>query len=214
MQELETQVPGSACLVHSDLSMIDSAGNPVGDSYFRFRHYRLKAEKDLGHILGPSGVMGNTVFMNRALVEKVLPFPESLEVHDYWIGIVAEIVGSRKTLHEPLVSYRLHGSNVSNRYEILQQDERWWRLLPGFLKGRVRLPYIESSRCQIMQELLKRFDIDQKERRCIDAYMRYLGLRGSRIGNFIDLIRFDLVKRDWRYRVKLLVNLLFNQRYT
>ena len=58
MLQLEKQSGTKACLIHSDLSMMDENAKRLADSYFLFRRYRLNQEKDLGHILGPSGVLG------------------------------------------------------------------------------------------------------------------------------------------------------------
>ncbi len=93
MLEMERSFKQKPLLVHSDLSMIDEKGALLSPSYFTYRNYRLNDERDLGHILGPCGVMGNTVLINAKLRELVLPFPKKLDNHDYWVAVNAELFG-------------------------------------------------------------------------------------------------------------------------
>lgn len=44
-----------------------------------------------------------------------LPFPKNLLLHDYWIGILAELCGKVEFVPEPLIKYRLHDNNVSSK---------------------------------------------------------------------------------------------------
>jgi len=101
-------------LVHSDLRLMNSEGELTHDSFLAYRKYRISEERDLEVILGENGVMGNTILLNRALAKMCLPFPEGLHVHDYWIALIAELLGHRMLIDEPLVDYRLHDNNVSN----------------------------------------------------------------------------------------------------
>lgn len=49
----------------------------------------------------------------KELLQYVLPFPQHLLVHDFWIGIVAEHKGSVKFIQEDLIKYRIHPKNTS-----------------------------------------------------------------------------------------------------
>lgn len=205
---LEGAYPETPCMVHSDLSMMTGSGEPMHDSYFRFRGYRLLGHKDLGHILGPSGVMGNTTMVNAALCEKALPFPDGLEVHDYWIGVVAELFGKRRTLFEPLVRYRIHNSNMSNSLANVQSKGVLWQWFERDLK----LPYIESSRHKVIATLLDK-DISPRDKKTIEAFYDYLTFSKGRLEMFADLIRYSLVKRGVWFRTKLLFKIFLTKRY-
>ena len=50
---------------------------------------------------------------NRKILEKALPFPNPIPMHDTWIGLMAEKYGKTFFLREPLIYYRRHGNNVS-----------------------------------------------------------------------------------------------------
>ncbi|MDQ7085956.1 MAG: glycosyltransferase family 2 protein [Sulfurovum sp.] len=91
----------SPLLVHTNLCMIDVENKVIEKSFFFFKKYNLQQEKDIAHIVGRCGVMGNTILMNRALQKRILPFPPILEVHDYWIALVNELYGKRTTLNNP-----------------------------------------------------------------------------------------------------------------
>jgi glycosyltransferase involved in cell wall biosynthesis len=208
MQALEHEGDAVPCLVHSDLTMMDEQGKERHASYFSFRGYRLRDGKDLGHILGPSGVMGNTVMINAALRARALPFPTGLEVHDYWLGIVAELYGRRRTLRPPLVRYRVHGGNVSNSVQRLQKGKRQGR----WFGGDIRLPYLETQRRGLMEHLLMQ-KMDAEDKKIVQAFYDYLRFSKSRLGMYGDLIRYSLVKRGLWFRTKLLFKMLWTRRY-
>ena len=57
--------------------------------------------------------MGCCIAFNRELLSTALPFPNSIPMHDWWIGVVAECCGTVKFVDEKLILYRRHDSNVS-----------------------------------------------------------------------------------------------------
>jgi len=101
-------------LCHSDLQMIDSQEKEVHASFLKYRRYSTNQKRSLPTALGECGVMGNTILMNASLASCALPFPAGLHVHDYWLGLIAELHGHRLLLNEALVSYRIHEGNASN----------------------------------------------------------------------------------------------------
>jgi len=207
MSELEVAKPDLASLVHSDLSLIDQNGNTLHKSYFQFRNYKLKSSKDLGHILGPCSVMGNTLLINKRLKKMVLPFPDTLDVHDYWIAIHAEIFGQRRTLHTQLVKYRIHSDNYSNNTESLHCNNK-----KKYFSRDIRLPYMQTNRKSFLPLLLAK-TTNQNDRKSIEAFLEYLDFHAPRLKMYYNLIKYSLVKRDAVFRVKLLFKILFTKRY-
>lgn len=53
-------------------------------------------------------------FDNFSLKKIILPFPNHLPLHDYFIGLIGELVGGAKYISEPLIYYRVHGGNTSS----------------------------------------------------------------------------------------------------
>lgn len=86
-----------------------------------------------------SGVVGNwwknsftgcCMAFRRNVLEKALPFPENLPMHDQWLGLVAEKNFKVELIDEPLIEYRQHSSNATHIEKspagILQKIK--WRL--------------------------------------------------------------------------------------
>lgn len=42
-----------------------------------------------------------------------MPFPKGLAMHDWWIGLNAELKGRVEFIYEPLIKHRCHGGNVT-----------------------------------------------------------------------------------------------------
>ena len=57
---------------------------------------------------------GCCVAFRRDVLEKALPFPKNLPMHDQWLGLVAERYFKVRWIEEPLVEYRQHSSNATH----------------------------------------------------------------------------------------------------
>jgi glycosyltransferase involved in cell wall biosynthesis len=216
-QDHGSEVP---LLVHSDLRLIDESGQPLHDSFLRFRRYRIQMHRNLQVIIGENGVMGNTVLMNRALATLSLPFPLGLHVHDYWLALLAELFGYRVMLTRPQVSYRLHDGNASNTASSMQ--EGW----PGIVR-RVRigvllaldfkLPFKEDSRRVVLEYLLdtpERFpELRSGQRAELTAFIRYLHFDQPRLASLYYLLHSGITRNGWRYRLRLCLATLLTKRY-
>lgn len=205
LKELNENLP---LMVHSDLEVVDANLKKINDSYFRLRSYKLKEEKDLGHILGPSGVMGNTILMNQKLLHCVLPFPEKLDVHDYWIGVKCEFFGKRKTIFEPLVRYRIHEKNYSNKLDKLIKKSNYF----FWLDRDIKLPNMETNRKLFLPDLIPKIS-NKKDLDIINAYLDYLEFNKNRVRIYFLLLKYSLVKRDLFFRVKLFFKTMWTKRY-
>ena len=205
IQNLEALHPDNACLVNSDLSMIDKNNNLLYSSYFNYRKYHLKDTKDLGHIIGSSGIMGNTLLINNKLKELVLPFPEDIDVHDYWIGINCELFGYRKTIFKPLVQYRIHNTNSSNSKDKLNSKS-------FSISRNLRLPNLETNRKYFLPKLIKKVT-NKEDIELLNRYMDYLSLKGNRFIIYFNLIRYSMIKRDILFRIKIFFKLILTNRY-
>jgi len=153
-------------LVHSDLSLINGEGHPIAPSYYKKRGYNFPDRRIPALMLSRGGVMGNTIMIDRTLLEAALPFPPQLRYHDWWLGVVAEFFGQRITLEEPLVAYRIHGRNSSGK-------SRW---LAGELLYPWRhrwLPYREKDRIEAVRLLLQKV-ATAEHKRILESYLDYL----------------------------------------
>ena len=57
---------------------------------------------------------GCCMAFRRNVLEKALPFPRNLPMHDQWIGFIAEKFFKVKYLAEPLIEYRQHSKNATH----------------------------------------------------------------------------------------------------
>ena len=206
LKKLQTIENSGPAMVHSDLTMIDESGKLLKSSFFNFRKIKLSQDKSINKIISHNGVMGCTVLFNQALKKQLLPFPEKLDVHDYWIALVNEIIGKRYTIEEPLVQYRIHENNISNNIKKLQHKN-------GFLSKFFNadcLPFIGLHREYITDELMERFgeNLNTKERNTIHAFKDYLEQRKNPILIFYNLVKYNLIREDFSYRLKILIKLI------
>jgi glycosyltransferase involved in cell wall biosynthesis len=96
-------------LVLSDADVIDENGVVIGDSF-----YRINCSKSgLINNLIKNSYLGCSMAFNRKILDKALPFPDDLPMHDWWIGLIGNIYGETYFIDKKLFSYRRHSSNVS-----------------------------------------------------------------------------------------------------
>ena len=95
-------------LLHN-LRCVDINANSLGYDWYnqkeKFRKYNILM---MGHTH-----QGCALCFKKELLNFILPFPENLYTHDFWIGIIAELKGGLRFLDEDLMKYRIHGNNTS-----------------------------------------------------------------------------------------------------
>jgi glycosyltransferase involved in cell wall biosynthesis len=97
-------------LVVSDCKVVNDNQEVLMESFFE----RVKARKGfLRNLIQRSSYIGCCMAFKRKVLEKALPFPKNIPMHDFWIAMLAEILFKIKFIHEPLVLYRRHASNSS-----------------------------------------------------------------------------------------------------
>jgi glycosyltransferase involved in cell wall biosynthesis len=96
-------------LVVSDAVVIDEDQQVLFPSFFIERG----SGKGLFHNLRRNSYIGCCMSFKRKVAASSLPFPSDIHMHDWWIGLVAEVTGSVYFLNEPLMSYVRHSENTS-----------------------------------------------------------------------------------------------------
>lgn len=80
------------------------------ESFFKFRNARPGITKNIFK----NSYIGCCMAFRKEIVEKVLPIPLMIEMHDQWIGILSDFYyGKSVFLREALLFYRRHGENNS-----------------------------------------------------------------------------------------------------
>jgi glycosyltransferase involved in cell wall biosynthesis len=98
-----------ATLILSNGEMIDADGRSLSQ--------RLNVDERfsagiLSNLL-KNRYQGSTMAFRREILPAVLPFPRDIPMHDSWIGLVNAIIGRTVYLHDSLLLYRRHESNVT-----------------------------------------------------------------------------------------------------
>lgn len=100
---------GFDCVV-SDCFVTDEQFNVTAPSFFQEVGLR---EGFWYNLLVHNYYLGCCMAFNRKVLEKALPFPPHIPMHDIWIGNVAAAFFKVKFLHAPLISFRRHHNNTS-----------------------------------------------------------------------------------------------------
>jgi rhamnosyltransferase len=199
MLQQEADEPGKAVMVHSDSTMINAHGKELFDSYARYRNYFFSEEKDIPTMISKCGVMGNTMLINEPLRNMVLPFDPDVIHHDYWIAVINELFGSRVSLDEPLVRYRIHERNASKKLDLLKKKKTF---KPAKLAQ--LLPYHDNNRYQVLKAVINRFEVSKEDKRPIVLFLQYLRAQNGWIKHYPVMVREGFFKSSIRSHSKLL----------
>jgi glycosyltransferase involved in cell wall biosynthesis len=96
-------------LVVSDCRLVDENDVTLADSFFSLHSSGPGFIKNLYR----NSFLGCCMAFRRSILEKALPFPPSIAMHDIWIGLIAELCGTTHFCPEKLVRYRRHNTAAS-----------------------------------------------------------------------------------------------------
>jgi len=108
---LETRFPYRACLVHSDLRVVNEKRELLAESFFAYQGLRPN-KRSFARFLVSNSVTGCTAIVNEKLAAFACPVPEQAIMHDWWLALIAASVGHIDTIDEPLIDYRQHQHNT------------------------------------------------------------------------------------------------------
>ena len=126
-------------LVHTDLCVTNTSLQILDPSFWHYQHLD-PGHDDLRQLCMQNMVTGCTVMMNRALLQKTLPIPEGILMHDWWLGLVASAFGVIRFIPQATMFYRQHGNNdtgakkfgltyVLQAFLRIKSNTEFWRLL-------------------------------------------------------------------------------------
>lgn len=113
-------------LVLTDCKVVDQVGQIIHDSFFKLRGSQPGFFKNLFK----NSYIGCCMAFRREVLSYALPFPTSIHMHDWWIGLLVERLGHVYFYPRPLIAYRRHGNNASRTGE---QTYHWKRQLSNRL---------------------------------------------------------------------------------
>jgi len=96
-------------LVVCDCALIDENQHVKIDSFFEINRSGSGLMKNLIR----NSYMGCCMAFRRNVLDRALPFPDGIAMHDYWIGLIAEMHFRTLFLPQALVWHRRHAANHS-----------------------------------------------------------------------------------------------------
>lgn len=113
---------GAAVVVHdAKVFTGEDSSDICMESFYEFRNSGAGVIKNIVR----NSYIGCCMAVRHDLLERILPIPAQIEMHDQWIGILADAcAGKSYFLPEPLLLYRRHGENNSS-----MEHYGIWRML-------------------------------------------------------------------------------------
>lgn len=105
----EFEDPQTLCVVH-DCEIVDANLNSTNETFFGLKH----GKPGLIVNLYKNAFIGCGMAFRKCVFEKSYPFPDHIEMHDWWIGLVASCMGKTFFIHDSYLLYRRHGDNTSS----------------------------------------------------------------------------------------------------
>lgn len=102
---------GKAVLIFTDQRVVNARLELISNSFFKFQGISPACAYSLARLLLQNPAAGCTMGFNRELLKVASPFPENIVMHDWWLMLVARLIGEVDYLNEPTSNYRQHSSN-------------------------------------------------------------------------------------------------------
>lgn len=96
-------------LVISDAIVINENNEVLIESYFKMR----RSKSGFINNFLKNSYVGCCMSFHKSLIQKALPFPKYIYMHDWYIGLIAELQGNVFFCDERFLLYRRHSSNAS-----------------------------------------------------------------------------------------------------
>ena len=97
-------------LVLHDAEIVDKNEKVIEKSFYKHRG----SQKGFINNIIKNSYIGCCMAFRKQLLNISLPFPDKIEMHDWWLGLIAEQNGEVSLITDKLIKYRRHGDNVSS----------------------------------------------------------------------------------------------------
>ena len=195
-------------LVHSDLEIVDENLNSQNKKMSELTGiseaikyakkeskylYTISTEKSFSRYLVENNITGNTVIINKALLD-IYKRPKVSFMHDWWLGLIAFTFGKVGFLNECLVKYRQHENN-----ELGAKNPLELRNIKKRNKQRIRANY-DCMFAQV-EEFLRLYEDELGKSRSADTYFarKYLNVFANmksknRVSKIRDILEYSFFK--------------------
>lgn len=161
-------------LIYTDFEYADEKLNPL--TKVTDKNSSGWTEPNLGRLLAQNNIYGCTMMINRILAEKANPIPICAENHDYWLALVAALLGEIGHVKKRTILYRQHSNNVSGHYTNNSLKLRIQR----YYRSNEKLEKIMKGRFKMAEELNNRFykDISEMNQKLLVVYADFEKKKG------------------------------------
>lgn len=118
-------------LVVSDLEVVDSLGRSQRGFFWERHRVPANEAHQLAELCTRNLYPGCSMALNRALLSRVIPLPQAIHQHDWWIALLASAAGRVIRCPDPLVAYRQHAANQVGATDLAQETQLFARHLGG-----------------------------------------------------------------------------------
>lgn len=105
-------------VVFTDATIVDENLQMLTPSFHQSGRLNT-SNLDLAHMLMENKMMGCTMMLNQAMIQKVNELPTQARYHDWWLALIAAACGHIEYLPEQTMLYRQHGDNVVGNLSFL-----------------------------------------------------------------------------------------------
>ena len=133
IKKLLTVFKNEKCLVVvHNANIVDSDLKKQEQTFFEFRNSGKGVIKNIWK----NTYIGCCMAFDSSIKEKILPIPNDIEMHDQWIGLIAEKYGKSTFVTECLIDYRRHDNNVSkmNHHPLKKMLKNRINFIKNYLK--------------------------------------------------------------------------------
>jgi len=112
-------------LIATDAAVIDDTGNITSNSYIGERG---GFHSGAISTISKNTYLGCTLSFRRSMLDRFLPIPRDVPMHDIWFGLVNSIFGVTRYIDEPLILYRRHSANTTSLKPTAFSLKLLWRV--------------------------------------------------------------------------------------
>ena len=113
-------------MIFTDLKMMDSKGKLTGQTFWETQGLN-PGKMDFYSTLFSNSVTGCATIFNKKMKDELVDIPVGIEMHDYWMALIALGIGKLKPLYIPTVKYRRHENSVTVKeaitYSVFNTDK-------------------------------------------------------------------------------------------
>lgn len=209
MEKFSRNNPDSLVIM-CDAELTDGALNPVGLTKL--------GQIQSGGLGMSSFVMGCCAAVRREFLDMVLPIPKGYPAHDTWLMYIADGIGGKLVLNEPLQYYRRHEGNksgfIANRTSRISRrhvfQERLRRTLIRDSLEREPFKQQISSYTQLIYGVQRA--LNNADEKWIEALMSLIGKLESKLECF--RARAEIRQSSLIYRIPKVVSLWWHGGYS